>query len=256
MLSEALRAAVEAVRREMELARLRVLTRFEPPPRSTDFGALYNPAGYRANLESRTLELLWSGAPRYAGPLRVIGTWQPDDRSWLWPWHDPSLPPEARAETRRICESLPPLASILSERRFACEAREADLLARYVAHAAGWFGAYAAEHPGQPLAYLGVLSLEPAETATYCGLCFGNESDGPIVRAAPGVGLCARCAESSADVFAVPSDAGPSSPDPLGAICFLCGTASAKLLHGSHAAVCASCVAFARSALAGRERRG
>lgn len=248
MFDETLSTAVAAARRDLELARLRLLVRFEPPPKVQDFGSLYNPASYRADLQTRRLELLWNGTPRYEGPLRVIGTWRPEDRSWLWAWHNGSVPAEACDEARRVCEGLEALGSLRTQARFACEAREADLLARYVAHAAGWFGVHAAEHPGQPVTFLGVVDLRPAETTTYCGFCFGNETDGPILRAAPGMGICGRCVQKAADILGEPAS-GEASSDPLGGACFLCGGDSARLLHGSHAAVCAGCVAFARSAL-------
>lgn len=200
------------------------------------------------------LEAGSSAGRKWHAEARTIGTWNGADHSWLWAWHNPSIPKTSafRAEAGAIAA----LRSLIGYARFRCDEAEALRLGRWIAARAGWRGATCTV-PGTPLQRFTGIGRPPThvlaavraiawvEPGRVCALCSGDGDDAGGLRPGALGSACGACIASVREALEEETSPPLDSPQrqwDIGPPCVLCGGKGPRVIGFDGGALCVACV--------------
>lgn len=193
------------------------------------------------------------------GPAQLIATFNPQDGTWLWGFHNTSISQRGWQALRSALDAVDGLSPLLARRKLALDEDQATKLATWIARKAGYLGAYPAPF-GETTAFLALkLSTDPQASTEpddqrWCTLC-GCRADqvAVLLRGEHGY-MCDECIEKHAPLL--PSDSeGESAPDVSNAAggslspsmpsCLLCDADTTPRIMHAYTSVCWDCIGAA-----------
>lgn len=259
-LSGAVEALTTPLARELNHALLQVYAYIQPP-----YG-LADDESYQVDLTRRTLTILYGGQAAFEAPVQVLGSWNREDGSWLWPRANSSLHPEVFEPLFARLSGVEGAGPLMEADRFALPEPLTFPLAAWLARESGCFGAYPAVS-GDGL-YVFLALEEPVGLNGYslkklsCCFCYrDSNSAGKFIPVGEHLGLCSDCIRNFAEVALLDfpgsdldavagimeSDEGGPDTHPA-TPCVACGY-DGKRIFGSEASLCYQCLAACGAAI-------
>ena len=122
-------------------------------------------ASWAADIQEGTIEFLNKNGMRITAPMRVVGTYNTEDGTWLWGWDHPSVP-KALADHARQARAFGETHGLgeYTTRKIGCDEDQAWEFAAVACHLAGAQGVYCGpDGPARVFMTFGTVTIQAAE---------------------------------------------------------------------------------------------
>jgi hypothetical protein len=203
---------------------------------------------------------LYEGEFSSGGPAQLIATFNPQDGTWLWGFHNKSISQQGWHELRASLDTLEGLSALQAQSKFMVDEEQAMRLATWIARKAGYLGAYPAPF-GETTAFLALkLSTDPQASPEpddnrWCTLCGCRDDQVAVLLSGEHGYMCDECIDKHEALM--PSELEPDvnyAADSSMPSCLLCDADTTPRIMHTYTSVCWECVGAAAGIM--RQQRG
>ena len=122
-------------------------------------------ASWSTDLQEGTIEFLSPKGLRITAPMRVVGTYNTEDGTWLWGWDHPSVP-KALTDHARQARAFGETHGLVeyTTRKVVCDEAQGWEFAAVACHLAGAQGVYCGpDGPARVFMTFGTVTIQAAE---------------------------------------------------------------------------------------------